>query len=72
MAQMILSIEQKQTHRHGGHTCGCQGGGGESGNYWEYEVSRCKLSYLEWISNKALLYSTGNYIQFPMIKQNRK
>ena len=22
------SIEQKQTHRHGDQTCGCQGGGG--------------------------------------------
>ena len=23
----------------------------------------CKLLHLEWISNKVLLYSTGNYIQ---------
>ena len=29
MAQMNLSTtEQKRTHRHGGQTCGCQGGGG--------------------------------------------
>ena len=29
---------------------------------WEFGVSRCKLSHLEWISNEVLLYSTGNYI----------
>ena len=26
MAQMNLSMKQKQTHRHGEQTCGCQGG----------------------------------------------
>ena len=26
MAQVNLSIEQKQTHRHGEETCGCQEG----------------------------------------------
>ena len=26
---MHLSIGQKQTHRNGEQTCGCQGGGGE-------------------------------------------
>ena len=31
--------------------------------HWEFGVSRCKLSHLEWISNEVLLYSTGNYIQ---------
>ena len=30
VAQMNLSIEQKQTHRHGEQTCNCQGGGGGS------------------------------------------
>jgi len=29
MAQMILSIKQKQTPSWTGRTCGCQGGGGE-------------------------------------------
>ena len=38
-------------------------GGGGSGMDWEFEVRRCKLLYLEWISNEVLLYSTGNYIQ---------
>ena len=29
----------------------------------EFRVGRCKLLHLEWISNEALLYITGNYIQ---------
>uniref|UniRef100_A0A8D0R4F5 Uncharacterized protein n=1 Tax=Sus scrofa TaxID=9823 RepID=A0A8D0R4F5_PIG len=47
MAQMNLSTEQKQTHRHGEQTCCCQGRGRESGMAWEFEVSRCKLSQLK-------------------------
>ena len=39
---------------------------------WEFEVSRCKLLHLEWINNKVLLYSTGNYIQSPGINHNGK
>ena len=34
---------------------------------WEFGISRCKLTYREWVKNKVLLYSTGNYIQYPMI-----
>ena len=50
-------------------TCCCQGGGGRGGMEWEFGVSRCKLLYIEWINNKVLLYSTGNYryIQYPVI-----
>ena len=39
---------------------------------WEFGVSRCKLLHLEWINNKILIYSTGNYIQYPGINHNRK
>ena len=39
---------------------------------WEFGVSRCKLLYIEWINNKVLLYSTENYIQYPMINHNIK
>ena len=63
MAQMNQSTEQKQTHRPGEQTCGCHRGGGWSGMDREFGVSRCKLLYLEWIDNKILLYSTGNYSQ---------
>ena len=39
---------------------------------WEFGVGRCKLLHLEWINNKVLLYSIGNYIQSPGINQNGK
>ena len=39
---------------------------------WEFGVGRCKLLHLEWINNKVLLYSTGNYIQSPGINHNGK
>ena len=42
-------------------TCGCQGGGRGSGMDWEFEVNRCKLLPLEWISNEILLYGTVNF-----------
>ena len=32
----------------------------KNGMNWESGVSRCKLLHLEWIYNKALLYSAGN------------
>ena len=30
------------------------------------------LLYTEWINNKALLYNSGNYTQYPMINHNGK
>ena len=45
-------------------TCGCQGGG-ETGEGW-IGISGCKLLHIEWITNKVFLYSTGNYIQYPV------
>ena len=48
---------------------GEEAGGGME---WEAGVSRCRLLYIEWINNKVLLYSTGKYIQYPMINRNRK
>ena len=47
-----------------------EGLGGRMG--WEFVVSRYKLLYIEWINNKVLLYSTENYIQYPMISHNGK
>ena len=35
-------------------------------------MSRCKLLYVGWINNKVLLYSTGDYILYPVINQNVK
>ena len=34
--------------------------------------SRCKLLYIELINNKVLPYSTGIYIQYPVINHNGK
>ena len=49
-----------------------KGTGGGGGKDWEFGVSRCKLLYRGWINNKVLLYSTGNYIQYPVINHNGK
>ena len=46
------------------------GGGGET--EWEFGISRCKLVYVEWITNRFLLYSTGTNIQYPIINHNGK
>ena len=68
MTQMNLSMKQKQTHRYREQICGCQGGGGcGEGMDLEFGISKRKLLYIEWINNKVLLYSTGNYIQYPVI-----
>ena len=63
MTQMNLSTKQKQTHKHREHTCDCKGEAGRGGMDWEFGISRCKLLHVEWINNKVLLYSTGDYIQ---------
>ena len=39
---------------------------------WKGELSRWKLLHIEWINNKVLLYSTENYIQYPMVTHNGK
>ena len=72
MTQKNLSTKQKQTHRHNEQSCGCQGGKGGEGMDWEFGICQCKLLYIEWINNKVLLYSTGNYIQYPVINHNGK
>ena len=49
-----------------------KGEGVGGGMEWEVGVSRYKILYIEWINNKVLLYSTENYIQYPMINYNGK
>ena len=44
-------------------------GGGKD---WEFGISRCKLFYRKRINSKVLLWSTGNYIQYPVINHNGK
>ena len=68
MTQMKLSMKQKQTHRHREQTCGCQRGG----LHRKFQISRCKLLYKEWINNKVLIYSIGNYIQYSVVNHKGK
>ena len=34
--------------------------------------NQMELIYIEWVNNKVLLYSTGDYIKYPGINQNGK
>ena len=67
---MNLSTKQNQTHAQREQICDCQGEGSRGRMDWKFGVSRCKLLYMEWISIKVLQYSTGIYIQYPVINQN--
>ena len=49
-----------------------KGGVGGGGMDWEVGTSRSKLLYQQWIINKVLLYSAGNYTQYPVINHNGK
>ena len=72
VTQMNLCTKQKQTQtwRTGLWLPRGRGCGGRLDR--EFGVSRCKLLHMEWINNKVLLYSTGNYIQYPIINHNGK
>ena len=59
---MILFAKQKQTHRHRKQAYGYQKAGG--GINQEVGISRYTLLYIKWITNKDLLQSTGDYIQY--------
>ena len=50
------------------------GGKGGGGMDWDFGISRYKLLHIliEWINNKVLLYSIGNYIQHSVINHNGK
>ena len=54
-------FHREETHGLGEQACDCQWGGRGNGMGCKFGVSRCKLLHLEWISNKILLYSIGNY-----------
>ena len=66
-----MNLSTKHTHKQREQTCGYQGGRGHGRDGWEFGISRCKLVCIEWI-NKVLLYSMGNYVQYPVINHNRK
>ena len=68
----LVSEGARIGQRHGEKTCSCQGGWWWGGMDWEFGMSRCKLLYIGCINNMVLLYSTGNYIKYPVINHNRK
>ena len=72
MAQMNISMKEKQTHRHREDLWLSRGKRVRKGKDWEFEISRGKLLYIGWINNKVLLFSTRNYIQCPVINHNEK
>ena len=39
---------------------------------WEFGFPDADYLYIEWIKNEILPYTTGNYIQYPMIDHNEK
>ena len=47
-----------------------KGEGAGGGVSWEFGISICKLLYTEWINNEVLLYSTGNYVHYPVMNRN--
>ena len=67
MTQMNLSVKQKHTYRE--YRLVVIKGGRE---VREFGISRCELLYIKWLNNEVLLYSTGNYIQYPMINHTGK
>ena len=40
------------------------------GKDWEFGISRCRLLYIGWISNKVLLCSIGNCTHYSVINYN--
>ena len=72
MIQMNLYTKQKEIHRHREQISDCQGVGWWGGKDWEFGISRYKLLYIGQINNNVLLYSTGNYIQYPLTNHSGK
>ena len=69
---MNLSTKQEQTHRHREQTCGCPstgvGGRDELGVWgWQMQTITYRMD-----KEQGPTYSTGNYIQYPVIWHNGK
>ena len=72
MTQINISKKQKHIHKQREQFCGCIGGSHGGGMDGEFVVNRYKLLCTGWINNKVLLYSTGNYMQYPVTNHNGK
>ena len=64
MIQTNLFTKEKQTHRPREGTYAYQGEGRKEGIVMEFGIDKYTLLYLKWITNKDLLYSTGNCAQY--------
>ena len=71
MWHKLTYLQNRSRHTENGLVVAKGEGSGE-GMDWEFEVSRCKLLYIEGINNKVLLSGTGNYIPYPGINHNGK
>ena len=69
--QMNLT-KQKQIHKYRNQTRATKREREGGGINQQYGINRYKLLHIQQISNKDLLYSTGNYIQYLIITYNRK
>ena len=72
MTQMNISRKQKQTHKPENRLMVSKEEEGREGKDWEFGINPCKLLHIEQIKNQVLLYSTGNYIQYPVVNHNGK
>ena len=64
---MNLFTKQKQTHKLRGQVYGCWGEGWGERMVREFGMDMYTLLYLKLITNKDLLYSTGNSTQYSVI-----
>ena len=65
---MNLFTKQKQSHRCRKQTYGYQGGkAGVGGINWEIGIDIYTILYIKQITNKNLLYSTGNSTQYSVM-----
>ena len=69
MTQKNLSMEQKQNYRYRKQTVVLPSWRG-LGEGWTGRLGLADVLYIGWINTKDLLYSTRNYIQYPMINHN--
>ena len=63
---MNLFTKQKQSHRYRKQTYGYQGARGEQIN-WEIVIHIYTLLYIKQITNKNLLYITGNSTKYSVM-----
>ena len=67
----INELIEKQTHRHREQTYACQAGR-RLGEGWSRRLVLAEANYyIEGIKDEVPLYTTENYVQYPMINHNR-